>query len=185
MMIMACAPGVTFRPISRGCRFIAPVLAQGITSAAPLSRAGQTAPKMQAFVCRWSRCVRGRLPFFARTRVSVPFWPARASLYNRRSGLRPTAPSRLSRSSWNRSSTGFPLACSGSTSRTLAAKFFNNLPRLCIPIGMRRPHGNAHKTKAVENFPNVLGSSRRASPKRSFAAPPLSARDIQRQTPVR
>ena len=40
----ACAPGVTWVLISARCRFIAAVLTDGSTRAAPTPRAGQTAP---------------------------------------------------------------------------------------------------------------------------------------------
>ena len=42
----AWAPGATQRLISDRCRFMAATLTQGSTNAAPVPRAGQTAPKM-------------------------------------------------------------------------------------------------------------------------------------------
>ena len=46
MVSTACAPGVTFALISARCRFIISALANGSTSAAPMPRAGQIAPKI-------------------------------------------------------------------------------------------------------------------------------------------
>jgi hypothetical protein len=42
----ACAPGATCRLLSARWAFIASVFACGMTSAAPVARSGQTAPKM-------------------------------------------------------------------------------------------------------------------------------------------
>ena len=60
----------------------ASVLAAGMTTAAPTSRAGQIAPNKQAEPRRLSRTMTGREPTGAQTWVSVPFWPARASSLN-------------------------------------------------------------------------------------------------------
>ena len=72
----AWARGATVRAISRSWKFIASVL-QGRIERLPDGESGQTAPKMYAHLYRVSRTARGRVPRFAQTRVSVPFWPTR------------------------------------------------------------------------------------------------------------
>lgn len=103
--ITAWASSSTRRLISSRCRFMAGMFASGMTMAMPVSRAGQTAPKMSAQSSLWSRGMGGLDPRRAQTRVSVPFCPTRAS-------------------SWNQSSMRLPRALSGRTSATFAAKFF-------------------------------------------------------------
>lgn len=55
------------------CRFIAAVLRNGRTSAAPLPSCGQTAPKMQVEAQRWSCGAEGLVQRFARHPV-MPFF---------------------------------------------------------------------------------------------------------------
>lgn len=72
---------------------MASVLAAGMTTAAPTSRAGQTAPNREAESWRVSRTMAGREPAGAQTRVSLPFWPTRASSANQISVGLPAAES--------------------------------------------------------------------------------------------
>src|SRR5580704_15355312 len=53
-----------------------------MTSAAPLPSLGQIAPKMWAEAVRWSFGALGRVPRLAHRRVTLFFWPTRASSAN-------------------------------------------------------------------------------------------------------
>ena len=69
----------TLRENSARRAFTASVLTAGGTGPAAAPRSGQTAPKLQAHRVRVSRGARGLLPRLARTRVSLPCRPGRAS----------------------------------------------------------------------------------------------------------
>lgn len=75
----AWAPGATAREISAKCSSMASVVQRGSTRPAALPSAGQMAPKMYAERVRWSCAATGRVPRRAQRRVSLFFWPMRAS----------------------------------------------------------------------------------------------------------
>src|SRR5918995_7212392 len=68
----ACAPGAAAAEISARCRSIAPMSRWGKTRPAALPSLGQTAPKMEVDAVRRSCGAAGRVPRFARRRVSDP-----------------------------------------------------------------------------------------------------------------
>jgi hypothetical protein len=64
---------------------MASMLHQGMTRAAPLPCLGQMAPKIKVDAVRWSCGAEGRVPRWAQRRVSLFFWPMRASSPNQTS----------------------------------------------------------------------------------------------------
>ena len=78
----AWRPGSTSLEMAARCWAMASVLHQGITRAAPLPCLGQMAPKMSVDAVRWSCGAEGRVPRLAQRRVSLFFWPTRASSPN-------------------------------------------------------------------------------------------------------
>src|SRR5260370_3477262 len=72
----------------------------------------------------------------AHSRVSVPFWPIRAS-------------------SWNQISIGLPWAAAGSASFTRMAKFFKCLLRGLVSLRVARSHRQARELELPEKPADV------------------------------
>ena len=133
----AWAPGATVRAISARCRFIASVSAKGRTRAAPVARAGQTAPKdVGPFVS-------GVAPARPGAASPRPLSACPARRPAPRPGTRP-------RAAW-------PARCSGDgLGYRLREAFFKSLLGSLVGLRVAR----AHRQPAIAEFPQLLAHRR-------------------------